>query len=311
VVQDGDTLYDLAGKHMNDVYQWPKLWSYNAHVTNPHWIYPGDIIYLKAAATAVAAPVEEREEIDTPSGMYLPVGGYIDKENLDYVGRILASPKESRLLAQGDTVFVGFGGDGYTKTEKEDLDEEDRVAFRDPGVKKGDVYAVVRASGDLTDEEDRILGRKYLVLGSVKVTDVVDNYMDTAIVDQSWLEMERGDLLIPYERQLVVVGPLASEQDMVASIVDTLHASSNLGESHYIYVDKGASEGVRVGNRFFIFQRREGISFAKEDLDPEVPWQRVGQVMVLDVKERYSTAVITNSVREITVGDRLEMYNGF
>src|SRR5690606_12639345 len=42
VVQKGDTLWDISGYYLHDPYQWPKLWSYNEHITNAHWIFPGD-----------------------------------------------------------------------------------------------------------------------------------------------------------------------------------------------------------------------------------------------------------------------------
>jgi hypothetical protein len=41
-VVQGDTLFDLSMLYLEDAYLWPRLWSYNPQVTNPHWIYPGD-----------------------------------------------------------------------------------------------------------------------------------------------------------------------------------------------------------------------------------------------------------------------------
>src|SRR4051794_22822885 len=42
VVQSGDTLWDLCSKVLNSPWYWPKIWSYNPQITNPHWIYPGN-----------------------------------------------------------------------------------------------------------------------------------------------------------------------------------------------------------------------------------------------------------------------------
>ena len=46
VVQKGDTLWDLSSRYYRNAWGWPKLWSYNPQITNPHWIYPGDLIRL-------------------------------------------------------------------------------------------------------------------------------------------------------------------------------------------------------------------------------------------------------------------------
>src|SRR5262245_30348463 len=41
-VQSGDTLWDLCSKYLNSPWYWPKIWSYNPQITNPHWIFPGN-----------------------------------------------------------------------------------------------------------------------------------------------------------------------------------------------------------------------------------------------------------------------------
>src|SRR4029079_15071594 len=41
-VKRGDTLWDLSGHYYGNTWGWPKVWSYNPQISNPHWIYPGD-----------------------------------------------------------------------------------------------------------------------------------------------------------------------------------------------------------------------------------------------------------------------------
>ena len=116
---------------------------------------------------------------------------------------------------------------------------------------------------------------------------------------------------MPYERQLKVVQPTKSDKDMVAEIVDGLVQLNYYGEFHYVFVNKGAEDGLRPGNRFFAYYRREGLDFTGRTTSNEIPWRRVGQVMIIDVRENYSLAVVTDSSRELVVGDRLEMYEGY
>src|SRR6266853_1472784 len=43
-IQKGDTLWDLSQKFLNNPWYWPKIWSLNPGIENPHWIYPGNKI---------------------------------------------------------------------------------------------------------------------------------------------------------------------------------------------------------------------------------------------------------------------------
>jgi hypothetical protein len=52
VVKKGDTLWDLSDEFLNDPFAWPDLWENNRHIHDPHWIYPGDSIYLGDSISA-------------------------------------------------------------------------------------------------------------------------------------------------------------------------------------------------------------------------------------------------------------------
>src|SRR3954471_15887042 len=49
LVRRGDTLWDLCNRYYQNPWAWPKVWSYNPQVANPHWIYPGDQLRLTSA----------------------------------------------------------------------------------------------------------------------------------------------------------------------------------------------------------------------------------------------------------------------
>lgn len=60
-VVGGDTLWGLSGQFFNSPSDWPRLWSYNPQIRNPHWIYPGEKINLAMPPRESAPGPVERE----------------------------------------------------------------------------------------------------------------------------------------------------------------------------------------------------------------------------------------------------------
>ncbi|MEZ7891894.1 MAG: LysM peptidoglycan-binding domain-containing protein [Candidatus Wallbacteria bacterium] len=66
VVKDGDTLSSIAKEYLGDSSLWPELLKYN-NISDPHWIYNGDIIIVPAAEVLreikKAKTEEEKQQI--------------------------------------------------------------------------------------------------------------------------------------------------------------------------------------------------------------------------------------------------------
>ncbi len=45
-VKQGDSLWEISAKFLNDPWMWPQVWRGNSYLDNPHVIYPGDVIEL-------------------------------------------------------------------------------------------------------------------------------------------------------------------------------------------------------------------------------------------------------------------------
>src|SRR5208337_166104 len=55
-VQKGETLWGICSQALNNPYQWPRIWSFNPQIQNPHWIYPNEQLRLKPGVPLTAAP---------------------------------------------------------------------------------------------------------------------------------------------------------------------------------------------------------------------------------------------------------------
>src|SRR5690606_11495260 len=120
-VRRGDTLWDVTGRYYGNPWEWPRVWSYNPEITNPHWIYPLDQLRLLPSSGVVrgsggdgapdgirvAAPARGLEG----GTVYLRQEGYLDEEALDQAGVVVGSPDDHMLLAPYDQVYVEFDED--------------------------------------------------------------------------------------------------------------------------------------------------------------------------------------------------------
>ena len=76
VVRGGDTLWDICFLYFNDPFQWPKIWSYNPQITNPHWIYPGDLVRRRPrndCRRTLVAEWADQDRLPPGSAEQLPV----------------------------------------------------------------------------------------------------------------------------------------------------------------------------------------------------------------------------------------------
>ena len=82
-VTTGDTLWDLAEKYLGSSSRWPEIYNLNSDkISNPHWIYPGQVLNIKSGKTVertdtITKEVEETtEEVVTMSSItdkYIPI----------------------------------------------------------------------------------------------------------------------------------------------------------------------------------------------------------------------------------------------
>jgi hypothetical protein len=336
-VTKGDTLWDLSQRYLGSPWYWPKVWSYNPEIANPHWIYPGNQVRFFPAGEEVPsrveagvgpAPVEmvaetgdvaESTELDPTSGedmvtvsgklTYEPKAtrtvmtqGFITTRELDEAGRIEGAATGAEMLSFPDNVYLKF-------KRKADAKLGDRyVVFHTVQEVKHPVTG--KPAGFLTE-----------FVGTLRVVSLGENYV-TAQVQDTWDAVARGDLVGPYGEQLVEnVGQRRNEKEVQGFVVTALVPYLTItAEHHFLVVDKGSGDGVQVGNTFTITRQgdpaaRRVIKMMDEPANkkksgPEMPIEKIGLCMVTEVKERTSNCVLIQSVQEIAPGDRAVMLVG-
>ncbi|HET8541938.1 MAG TPA: LysM peptidoglycan-binding domain-containing protein [Anaeromyxobacter sp.] len=331
-VRPGDTLWDLSGRFLNNPWYWPKIWSYNPDITNPHWIYPGNLVRFYPSAEEAPARVEPVAAAEEPEPE--PVRELEDFSKADLRGpasadesdavavsgpyKIAYVPPRSRW-AQHDTFvtpreLAESGAITAAFEEKIMLSSQDRAYARFAGrtdVKAGETYVVYKTERPIYHPDTRELwGYQSVVLGSAKVV-AVEEKAATLVIQQSFDSIERGALLGPWtEKTYRAVARRPNRQALDGKVIATrTDVVTVVGEHHVVFVDRGSRDGVEEGNVFTVI--RSGDLYGKDPYqppwDPSLPKEDVGNLLVIDVKERASAALVTRSLKELVVGDRVEM----
>ena len=317
-VVKGDTLWDISGAFLEHPWCWPQVWGMNREeIRNPHWIYPGQVVYFDRARGRLSltrpgsgeggdAPLLrlspqvrseglERAAIDAiPASViepFLTQPLVIEKNTLAYAPRIAASEENRLYLGTGDRVYVR--GDIAGATE----------------------FQVFRPGGPLKDPQTgAVLAHEAAYVGTVKLVKAAAPGVDvhTMAVSSSVSEMGVGDRLVPMPppavRNYVPHAPLSLIDARVMSIyAGVTHA----GQSQVVTVNRGSIDGLDVGSVLQLYH------FGKTVPDPEgkqgflglkratmkLPDEQYGSLFIFRVFGRVSYGLIMQVTAPVEVGD--------
>lgn len=290
-VERGDTLWDICDFYFRDARRWPSVWALNPHVTNPHWIYPGDILRLrmplppgqpgsKTPAFRVVTGVETARQISLNEG-------FIGADTDPTVGHIDASRESNRFLAEGDEVYLKL-------VNREDV----RIGTR---------FSIFQPLGPVVHPStEAVLGQKVRMKGIVQVTGLGEATV-SARIESSFSEIERGAPIMKEQNHRLTVQPTQNLIDLSGIVVDSLTRKKEQGQFDTIFIDRGEKDGVKVGNRFFLVRRGDGRVELEEEGRKRLPWEQIGEALVVRTQGNSSTALVTRSAIEVRRGDKAVM----
>jgi hypothetical protein len=304
-VRKGDTLWDICDHYYGDPWAWPQVWAHNKQITNPHWIYPGDRVRMLGAPTLPSSPpAEEPLEAFTTAGriigatdrseVRLRQNGFVDAEELQRSGKVAGSPVERMMLSELDEIYVE-GNDKFP-------------------LQRGQYYTIYRVRQELRADGKKV-GYLVEILGTAQMkTRMNEKKVATATITESLNPIERGYRVGPLRRRLVRVPAAPAGKTVDAKVIATMRPGKYVGTDELVFVSKGRNQGVRNGNRFLVIRRGDAykrLIQEKDDEDPKFPIEAVAEVTVLDARAESSVGLVTRALKEVKIGDKLQMRRGY
>jgi hypothetical protein len=310
VVQKGDTLWSLCSKYFGDPWRWPRLWAANPIITNPHWIFPGDVIRIGDGNAAVVAPVGtpppptarlgmvsvNRVTAGSETSVMLRAMGFIEAKDLDQAATISGSREEKIMLSTSDQAYLRYP--------------------KQMPVRAGERYSVFETDTDhpLVDTTTgKAYGYLVRILGDLVVNQIAENEVARGTLVDTAYPIERGARVSAFVHQFKRIEPKPSEVTLEARVIGTFAPNQLLGSGHFVILNRGKRDGVQIGNRTFVIRRGDGYRGNLEQWeihDPNSPKEVVGEILVVDVRDDASVAWIARSNKELKVGELTEMRKG-
>jgi hypothetical protein len=326
LVRRGDTLWDLCNHYFQNPWAWPKVWSFNPQIANPHWIYPGDQVRLSnpngsgqqvlahRSSTTIggAGSLINRRPLVPKDTVFLRDQGFLGDPKRDVWGELVGSDEEQMMLAEGNHVVLIFRP-GVTVSKGQELTVFNSI--RQPQ----DVPGARKPPGEIV-----------AVRGTVRVIDFdPDTRMAKGVLTESVDVIERGAKIGPVGRRFDIVPPRKTTTAVATRILTSIYPNVYIAQDQIAFLDKGSEDGLQPGSRLFVVRKGDSwraslttgspmtraralinspVPAAAEDTptdgdERKFPVDSVAELRVLRTEKYSSIAIVTQSQREVVSGD--------
>ena len=323
-VKRGDTLWDISKTFLNQPWYWPELWYLNPQISNPHLIYPGDVLSLvnidgqpRLMVTqrgdervvnggAVRLSPRVRTEANNNAITTIPYGdisaflakpGILTPEEVKGGPHIVAIRDKHIMAGAGDEVYVAGIADANAASR----------------------YNVLHVADPLRDPENNdLLGYRSVYAGTGSVQTIGDPAK--LQLNEAVREVLPGDKVFPeayqYNGDFV---PHAPEQPISGSIFSLLDGEV-AGRYQVVAINRGSQSGLESGHVLAVYEAgdivkdryADGLSanpihtpsgIFKDEV--QLPDERIATLMVFKAYDKMSYALVMDADHPITVGNKI------
>jgi len=305
-VVKGDTLWDISEKFLKSPWLWPEIWHANPQVTNPHLIYPGDIIgliYINGEPRITTLKAGDQNGVIklSPAVKASPISTAIPTIPLDSIASFLSQNRIVTAAELEAAPYILIGRENHLITGAGD------TVYARGSIGGAEKMGVYRSSKSYVDPEtDEFLGLEAKAIATTTV-EAVTGEVIALTVNRSNEELRQGDRLLATEDRVInsTFTPSKPDHEINGQMIAVASGVGNIGQYNVVAINRGEREGVKEGNVLAIYKSGGLVRdpFTKEKI--ELPSQRAGLLMVFRVFEKVSYGLILKTSRPLAVMDEV------
>ena len=325
IVVKGDTLWDISGKFFKDPWKWPHIWGLNKDIIkNPHWIYPGDVIFLDRSSGTLrigqtdtggaASSVEAKDAGGTGNvETTIEAGGVVrlspkvrdiggDHDAIPSIPANAIAPFLTRPLIIEEGALKDAPALIGAREGRVILGNDDTAFVKGLPSDKGDKWQIYRPGKTFVDPDtDEVLGIEAIYLGNAEVTKFAD--VSTVTINHSVEEIHAGDrMVVPSIEEVSTYLPRAPESKISTRVISVYGGVSQGGQNSIITLSKGVRDGLEVGHVLALYRKGEIVKHEGEKYT--LPDERYGLVFVFRVFDKVSYALVMQTKLPVQLLDR-------
>ena len=205
-------------------------------------------------------------------------GGYI-KPSEQVSGRVVGARDFKQLFGMGEVLYV-------------------RV-LPDANVKVGDRLTLYRPTKQVYHPITRDpMGRIMVILGILRVTTETKENVVSTQIERAFDSISPGDFVMPFQFPPAVPAQQTTSGPVTGVIVDFKQARQVTAQSEIVYIDRGETDGVALGDRFSVIRPGRRLSLMTKN--PDVV---LAEIKVIGLQPRTATAYVVKSIDAIHRGD--------
>ncbi|MBV7537960.1 LysM peptidoglycan-binding domain-containing protein [Duganella sp. sic0402] len=317
VVVKGDTLWDISGAFLRKPWCWPTVWGMNRdEIANPHWIYPGQVIWFDRAAGRLRLGQRLEGGLNDPSAQKLTPRVRTEGLGKDAVPSIppgIIEPFLTQPLIIEDDELQGAPRIVATQEGRVFLGKGDKAYVR--GELGGNsAFQVFRPGAPLKDPVTKqVIGYEAFYLGTLKLQAEAGAGSDvhTFTVATAVQEMGRGDQLraVP-PTPMQNYAPHPPAQPVTARVAAIYGGVTHAGQNQIVSINRGKLDGLDGGSVLQLYHagRTVSDSTAKKtwygrEQQVRLPDEEMGSLFIFRTFKHISYGLIMQVTAPVEVGD--------
>lgn len=321
IVQEEDTLWDIAGQFLQDPDRWPEIWQPDPYLDDSDLLFPGDEVSINFVGGSPRVMVKRGDrpvERLTPEMRAETLNSAIPAIPLEAIensftqNRIVdlslfeAAPYIVQNL--GDNLAIGTGDEVYARGEWSAATTS---------------FEVYRPGREYYDESgDEMLGLELEYLGFASIVGAPDSDIRRLLVNNSSKEIRVGDRLLTREQSRIgdTLFPREPIDRVEGRIISLQNGEAMASQLDTVVVNLGARDQLEVGDVLAVREEdyqivdevaRQRLSFRDRIsaiLNGErlaLPGNDTGTLLVYRVFEQFSYALILSSLQPIELENRV------